>query len=104
MKVASRRVSRSAYARTSSLDLDDNNHTGRYLKLLVKYKSSGTSQHLAEHRIASTFTTSSTLDKDSFNENRLRTMFHGNNIPRGVFKIYLAPAKNEIKSPEVDPK
>ena len=63
-----------------------------------------TAQHLAEHRIASTFTTSSTLDVDSFNENRLQTMFHGNYLPRGVFKIYLAPAKNEVKSPEVDPK
>lgn len=44
--MASRRASRSAYARTSSLDLDDDNHTRRYLKLLVKYKSSGTCEGL----------------------------------------------------------
>ena len=39
-----------------------------------------TAQPLAEHRIASTSTTSSTLDVNSFNENRLQTMFHGNYI------------------------
>ncbi|KAK2547577.1 hypothetical protein P5673_032398, partial [Acropora cervicornis] len=63
-----------------------------------------TAQHLAEHRIASTSTTSSTLDVNSFNENKLQTMFHGNNITGGVFNINLALAKNEVKSPEVDPK
>ena len=56
-----------------------------------------TAQPLAEYRIASTSTTSSTLDVNSFNENRLQTMFHGNYITGGVFK-------NEVKSPEVDPK
>ena len=63
-----------------------------------------TAQHLAEHRIASSSTTSSTLDVNSFNENRLQTMFHGNYITGGVFNINLALAKNEVKSPEVDPK
>ena len=63
-----------------------------------------TAQPLAEYRIASTSTTSSTLDVNSFNENRLQTMFHGNYITGGVFNINLAPAKNEVKSPEVDPK
>ena len=64
-----------------------------------------TAQPLAEYRIASTSTTSSTLDVNSFNEkNRLQTMFHGNHITGGVFNINLAPAKNEVKSPEVGPK
>ena len=64
-----------------------------------------TAQPLAEYRIASTSTTSSTLDVNSFNEkNRLQTMFHGNYITGGVFNINLAPAKNEVKSPEVGPK
>ena len=64
-----------------------------------------TAQPLAEYRIASTSTTSSTLDVNSFNEkNGLQTMFHGNYITGGVFNINLAPAKNEVKSPEVDPK
>ena len=54
-----------------------------------------TAQPLAEYRIASTSTTSSTLDVNSFNENRLQTMFHGNYITGGVFNINLAPAKNE---------
>ena len=63
-----------------------------------------TAQPLAEYRIASTSTTSSTLDVNSFNENRLQTMFHGNYITGGVFNINLAPAKNEVKSPEVCPK
>ena len=63
-----------------------------------------TAPHLAEHGIASTSTTSSTLDVNSFNENRLQTMFHGNYITEGVFNINLAPAKNELKSPDVDPK
>ena len=31
-------------------------------------------------------------------------MFHGNYITGGVFNINLALAKNEAKSPEVDPK
>ena len=31
-------------------------------------------------------------------------MFHGNYITGGVFNINLALAKNDIKSPEVDPK
>ena len=62
-----------------------------------------TAQPLAD-RIASMSTTSSTLGLNSFNENRLQTMFHGNDIPGGVFNINLAPAKNELKSPEVDPK
>lgn len=35
-----------------------------------------TAQPLAEYRIASTSTTSFTLDMNSFNENRLQTMFH----------------------------
>ena len=63
-----------------------------------------TAQTLAEYRIASTSTTSSTLDVNSFNENRLQTMFHANYITGSVFYINLAPAKNEVKSPEVDPK
>ncbi|CAH3030507.1 unnamed protein product, partial [Porites evermanni] len=63
-----------------------------------------TAQPLAEYRIASTSTTSSTLDANSFNENRLQTMFHGNYVTGGVFNINLAPGKNEVKSPEVDPK
>ena len=63
-----------------------------------------TAQHLAEHGIASTSTASSTLDVNSFNENRLQTMFHGNYITEGVFNINLAPAKNEVMSLEVDPK
>ena len=45
-----------------------------------------TTQHLAEHRIASTSTTSSTLDMNSFNENRLQTMSHGN-YTGGVFNM-----------------
>ena len=63
-----------------------------------------TAQSLAEYPISSMSTTSSTLDVNSFNENRLQTMFHGNYLSGGVFKIKLAPAKNEVKSPEVDPK
>ena len=63
-----------------------------------------TAQPLAQYRISATSTTSSTLDVNSFNENRLQTMFHGNYLSGGVFKINLAPAKNELKSPEVDPK
>ena len=63
-----------------------------------------TAQPLAKYRIASTSTTSSILDVNSFNENRLQTMFHGNYITGGVFKINLAPAKNEVKSSEVQPK
>ena len=63
-----------------------------------------TAQPLAEYRVASTSTTSSTSDVNSFDENRLHTMFHGNYIIKGVFKINLAPAKNEVKSPEVDPR
>ena len=47
--------------------------------------------------------TSSTLDVNSFNENWLQTMCHGNYITGGVFNVNLAPAKNEVKSPE-DPK
>ena len=31
-------------------------------------------------------------------------MFHGNYITGGVFNINLALAKNEVKSPQVDPK
>ena len=71
---------------------------------VAQIKNNLTAQHLAEHRIASTSTTSSTLDVYSFNENRLQTMFHGNYITGGVFNICLALAKNEVKSPEVDPK
>jgi len=71
---------------------------------VLRTENNLTAQHLAERRIASTFTTSSTMDVNSFNENRLQTMFHGNYIPRGVFNTYLAPAKNEVKSPEVVPK
>ena len=52
-----------------------------------------TAQPLAEYRIASTSTTSSTLDVNSFNENRLQTMFCGNCITGGVFNINLAPQK-----------
>ena len=63
-----------------------------------------TAQPPAEYRIASTSTTSSTLDVNSFNENRLQTMFLGNYITGGIFNINFAPAKNEVKSPEVDPK
>ena len=71
---------------------------------LAQTENNLTAQPLAEYRIASTSTTSSTLDVNSFNENTLQTMFPGNNITGGVFKINLAPAKNEEKSPEVDPK
>ena len=63
-----------------------------------------TAQPPAEYRIASTSTTSSTLDVNSFNENRLQTMFLGNYITGSIFNINFAPAKNEVKSPEVDPK
>ena len=63
-----------------------------------------TAQPLAEYRIASMSTTSSTLGVNSFNEDRLQTMFHGNYITGGVFNINLALAKNEVKSPEVEPK
>ena len=63
-----------------------------------------TAQPLAEYRIPSMSTTSSTLGVNSFNEDRLQTMFHGNYITGGVFNINLALAKNEVKSPEVDPK
>ena len=63
-----------------------------------------TAQPLAEYPIALTSTISSTLDVNSFNENRLQTMIHGNYITGGVFNINLAPAKNEVRSPEVDPK
>ena len=59
-----------------------------------------------EFRIASTLTstTSFALDANSFNENRLQTMSHGIYITGGVFNINLTPAKNEVTSPEVDPK
>ena len=63
-----------------------------------------TAQPLAEYRIPSMSTTSSTLGVNSFNEDRLQTMFHGNYITGGVFNINSALAKNEVKSPEVDPK
>ena len=56
-----------------------------------------TAQPLAEYRIASTSTTSSTLDVNSFNENRLQTMFHGNYVTGGVFNINLAPTKKWSK-------
>ena len=53
-----------------------------------------TTQHLAEHRIASKSSTSSTLNVNFFNENiRLQTMFHGNYITEGVFNIKLVPQK-----------
>ena len=71
---------------------------------IAQTENNMTAQPLAEYRIASTSTTSSTLDVNSFNENRLQTMFHGNYITGGVFNINLAPAKNEVKSPEIDPK
>lgn len=71
---------------------------------VVQTENNLTAQPLAEYRIASTSTTSFTLDVNSFNENRLQTMFHGNYITGGVFNINLAPAKNGVKSPEVDPK
>ena len=63
-----------------------------------------TAQPLAEYRVASMSTTSSTLGVNSFNEDRLQTTFHGNYITGGVFNINLALAKNEVKSPEVEPK
>ena len=63
-----------------------------------------TENNLTAQPLASTSTTSSTLDVNSFNENSLQTMFHGNCITGGIFNINLAPAKNEVKSPEVDPK
>ena len=52
-----------------------------------------TAQPLAEYRIASMPTTSSTLGVNSFNEDRPQTMFHGNYITGGVFNINLALAK-----------
>ncbi|KAK2547579.1 hypothetical protein P5673_032400, partial [Acropora cervicornis] len=70
----------------------------------VNNYSSLREKQMQKHRIASTSTTSSTLDVNSFNENRLQTMFHGNYITGGVFNLNLALAKNEVKSPEVDPK
>ena len=63
-----------------------------------------TAQPQAEYRIASMSTTSSTLGVNSFNEDRLQTMFHGNYVTGGVFNINLALAKKEVKSPQVDPK
>ena len=63
-----------------------------------------TAQPPAEYRIASTSTTLSTLDVNSFNENRPQTMFHGNYKTGGIFNINFALAKNKVKSPEVDPK
>ena len=72
---------------------------------VTQIENNVTAQPLTEYRIASTSTTSSTLDVvNSFNENRLETMFHGNYITGGVFNINLAHAKNKVKSPEVDPK
>ena len=56
-----------------------------------------TAQPLAKYRIASTSTTSSILDVNSFNENRLQTMFHGNYVTGGVFNINLAPTKKWSK-------
>ena len=50
-------------------------------------------QPLAEYRVASTSTTSSTLNVNSFNVNRLQTMFHRNYITGGVLNINLAPAQ-----------
>ena len=44
-----------------------------------------TAQPLSEYRIDSKSTTSPTLDVNSFNENRLQTMFQANNITGGVF-------------------
>ena len=46
-----------------------------------------TAQPPAEYRISSTSTASSTLDVNSFHENRLQTMFHGNYTTGGVFNI-----------------
>ena len=54
---------------------------------IAQTENNMTAQPLAEYRIASTSTTSSTLDVNSFNENRLQTMFHGNYITGGVFNI-----------------
>ena len=71
---------------------------------IAQTENNMTAQPLAEYRIASTSTTSSTLDVNSFNKNRLQTMFHENYVTGGVFNINLAPAKNEVKSPDVDPK
>ena len=61
---------------------------------VTQTENSLTAKPMAEYRIASTSTTSSTLDVNSFNENRLQTMVHGNYMTGGVFKINLAPAKN----------
>ena len=71
---------------------------------IAQTENSLTAQLLAEYRIASTSTQSSTLDVSTFNENRLQKMFHGNYVTGGVININLAPGKNEVKSPEVDPK
>ena len=71
---------------------------------IAQTENSLTAQLLAEYRIASTSTQSSTLDVNTFNENRLQKMFHGNYVTGGVININLAPGKNEVKSPEVDPK
>ena len=60
---------------------------------IAQTENNMTAQPLAEYRIASTSTTSSTLDVNSFNENRLQTMFCGNYITGGVFNINLAPQK-----------
>ena len=58
--------------------------TTKAVSNVAQTENNVTAQYLAEHRIASTYTTSSTLDVNSFNENRLQTMFHGNNITGGT--------------------
>ena len=52
-----------------------------------------TVQPLAQYRIASTSTTSSTLDVNSFNENRLQTMFHGNYMESSLTLTYWSRKK-----------
>ena len=54
-----------------------------------------TAQPQAEYRIASMSTTSSTLGVNSFNEDRLQTMFHGNYITEGVFNINLISSRKK---------
>ena len=55
-----------------------------------------TAQPLAEYRISSTSTASSTLDVNSFHENRLQTIFHGNYITGGVFNINLISSRKKL--------
>ena len=62
---------------------------------VAKTENNLTAQPLAEYRIASTSTASSTLDVNSFNENRLQKKFHGNYITGGVFNVNLISSRKK---------